>query len=82
MHTCPIRKVKAHKIIADFDRDGKDLTLNQFENAFHNKAKHGKFQEYIQHHISNLRHTGHDGNANCYERTLHFMQLFDHKIKS
>lgn len=76
------QEAKAHKIIADFDRDGKDWTLNQFEDAFHNKAKHGKFQEYIQHHISNLRHTGHDGNANCYERTLHLMQLFDPKIKS
>lgn len=72
---------KANKIIGDFEREGKDWSLNQFEDVFLNKAKHGKIQDYFEQHIANLRDTGHIGNAICYERTFHILQLFDNKFR-
>ncbi|WP_185153855.1 site-specific integrase [Dysgonomonas sp. 520] len=71
---------RANDIISDFERNRTDWTLNQFEEKFLNRAKRGKIQDYFQKTISQLKETGHTGNANTYANTLHILQLYDKKF--
>lgn len=76
------QETKINDILFDFDKNKIDWTLSQFENAFLNKSKQGNVKKYFDTQIKTLRETGHIGNANCYERTFHMMELFDKKINS
>ncbi len=73
--------LKTKNIIDEFHRHKIDWTLNQFEDAFFNYSKKGKVKSFFENEIKNLRKTGHTGNANCYERTMHMLQLFDKKFE-
>lgn len=72
---------RANEVISEFDKGRLDWTLNQFEERFLNKAKKGKVESYFLETVKQLRETGHIGNANCYERTLHMLRLYDGKLK-
>lgn len=71
---------KTKDIIDEFQRKRIDWTLNQFEEAYFNYTKKGKVQAFFENEIKNLRSTGNTGNANCYERTMLMLQLFDKKF--
>lgn len=73
-------RIQAQEIIDNFRREHVDWTLNQFADAFLNKAKQGKVKAYMENHISVLRDTGHDGNANCYAATLKMLEHYDSKF--
>jgi integrase len=72
-----LQVLKAQEIIESFNRNKIDWTLNQFEEAFFNYTKKGKIQPFIQNLIETLKSTGHTGNANCYQRTLDMLNIFD-----
>jgi integrase len=72
---------RAGDIISEFEKNRIDWTLNQFEDKFLNRAKRGKIQPYFLNTVKQLRETGHTGNADCYARTLHMLQLYDKKLK-
>lgn len=72
---------RANDVISEFVKDRIDWTLNQFEDRFLNRAKKGKVEPFFLNTIKELREIGHTGNANCYERTLHMLYLFDAKFK-
>lgn len=72
---------RADEVISEFEKNRIDWTLNQFEERFLNKAKKGKVEPYFLETVKQLRETGHTGNANCYERTLHMLRLYDGKLK-
>lgn len=72
--------IKTKEIIDEFHRNKIDWTLNQFEDAYLNYAKKGKVKPFFENEIKNLREAGHIGNANCYQRTLHMLELFDKKF--
>ncbi len=74
--------LKAKDIINDFDKQKKDWTLNQFEEAFFNYSKKGKVKPFFEKLINDLRVTGHSGNANCYERTMNILEIFDKKFSN
>lgn len=71
---------KADKTIQGFNNNKIDWTLNQFEDAFLNRSKQGKVKPFIQNLVQTMRATNHNGNADCYERTLHMLELFDKKF--
>ena len=71
------QETKAKDVIYEFDHNKIDWTLNQFEDAFHHRSKKGKVKPFFEQHISTLRATGHIGNADCYERTMGMLELFD-----
>ena len=75
-------EVRVNDVIRAFETDRIDWTLNQFEAAFLNRATKGKVKEYFETHISNLKDTGHHGNASCNANTLHMLELFDNKFAS
>lgn len=72
--------IKAQDIIDDFEHNKIDWTLNQFEDAFLNRSKQGKVKHFIENLVKTMRATDHNGNADCYERTLHMLELFDKKF--
>lgn len=74
-------KARAREIIEKFEIDGIDWTLNQFEDAFLNPSKQGKFCAYLENHVQTLRDTGHTGNAKCYFETLRLLK-YRLRIKS
>ncbi len=71
---------RANDIIMEFERNKIEWTLDQFEDAFTSKAKRGRAELYFVSVIDELRKTDHIGNAECYARTLHMLQLFDPKF--
>ncbi|WP_263667902.1 site-specific integrase [Bacteroides nordii] len=71
---------RSEEIIDEFNKNRVDWTLNQFEDQFFNKARRGKVEPYFIRLISDLRSTGHLGNANCYDCTLHMLELYDSKF--
>lgn len=75
-------ETRAYDIISDFDKNRIDWTLNQFEDKFVNRSKQGKVSPFFIRTIKELRDTGHTGNAICYERTLHMLELFDPKFEN
>lgn len=72
---------RADSAISEFEKNRVDWTLNQFEDKFLNKAKKGKVEPYLIDTVGQLRATGHTGNANCYEQTLHMLKLYDGKFR-
>ena len=76
------RKSDIIQIISDFEKEKKDWTINQFEEAFFNHSKKGKIYDYLFNHIRILKETNHVGNSLCYSNTLHLLQLFDKKFES
>ena len=67
------KKSEILRIIADFDSNKIDWTLNQFEQEVFHYSNKGNVKEFFE----NLIQTG---NANCYSRTLHVLELFDEKL--
>ena len=74
------KKSEIIKIISDFERDKIDWTINQFEMAFFHYSSKGNVKDYFNSLISTLRDTNHFGNAECYARTMHMIELFDNKF--
>lgn len=71
---------RAHEIIAKFEMDRMDWTLNQFEDAFLNTSRQGKFKDYLESHIKTLRETGHMGNTKCYFEMMRLVGYYDPKL--
>jgi len=74
------RKSDIIQILSDFEKEKKDWTINQFEEAFFNYSKKGKINDYFENLITTLKETNHVGNALCYSGTLHILKLFDKKF--
>ena len=75
-------EVRVNSIFREYERQNIDWTLNQFENVFLNRESKGKVKDYFESLIATLRDTNHFGNAGCYSRTLHMLELFDSKFSS
>lgn len=73
-------KTRARGIVERFEMEGVDWSLNQFEEAFLNQSKQGKFLPYYLNHIENLQATGHIGNARTYQQTLDMLKKYDKKL--
>lgn len=74
------KKSEILRIIADFDANKIDWTLNQFEQEFFHYSNKGNVKEFFENLIQIYKDTNHIGNANCYSRTLHVLELFDEKL--
>lgn len=74
------KKSEILRIIADFDANKIDWTLNQFEQEFFHYSNKGNVKEFFENLIQTYKDTNHIGNANCYSRTLHILELFDEKL--
>lgn len=74
------KKSEILRIIADFDSNKIDWTLNQFEQEFFHYSNKGNVKEFFENLIQTYKDTNHIGNANCYSRTLHVLELFDEKL--
>ncbi|MFR9539172.1 MAG: site-specific integrase [Rikenellaceae bacterium] len=73
-------EVRVNELMRNYEIDRVDWTLNQFEDAFLNRASKGKAKDYFDKLIATLKETGHHGNARCYAATLHLLELFDSKF--
>ena len=71
------KEVQILDMISEFDRLKIDWTLNQFEEMFLHKSYQGNGSNFFTNLITDLKDTGHDGNAECYQRTLDMLRLFD-----
>ena len=71
------KEVQILDMISEFDRLKIDWTLNQFEEMFLHKSHQGNVNDFFTNLITDLKDTGHDGNAECYQRTLDMLGLFD-----
>ena len=67
-------ETQINEIFRNFEIERVDWTLNQFEEAFLNKASKGKVKDYFNKTITTLKDTGHVGNSVCYSRTLHMLE--------
>ncbi|MDU1905816.1 MAG: tyrosine-type recombinase/integrase [Dysgonomonas sp.] len=76
------KEVQAHDIIEEFDRLKIDWTLNQFEDMFLHKSYQSNVSDFFTKLISDLKETGHDGNAECYQRTLDMLRLYDSEFNN
>lgn len=74
------KKSEILRIIADFDANKIDWTLNQFKQEFFHYSNKGNVKEFFENLIQTYKDTNHIGNANCYSRTLHVLELFDEKL--
>ena len=75
-------ETRVNEIIRDFELSYIDWTLNQFEDKFYNHSSKGNVREYFDSLISTLRDTNHFGNAECYARTMHMIEMFDNKFET
>ena len=73
-------KVRAREIVERFEIEGIDWTLNQFEDAFLNTSKQGKFNAYFTDRIAELHATGHIGNSQTYKQTQDILKSYDRKL--
>jgi integrase len=73
-------KVKAEKIITEFERLGIDFTIQQFANAFKKKTIDLNPSDYFDSHIEKLTETGKFGNADVFRSTLKILKIFDKKF--
>ena len=73
-------KVRAREIVERFEIEGIDWTLNQFEDAFLNTSKQGKFNAYFTDRIAELHATGHIGNSQTYKQTQDMLRNYDRKL--
>lgn len=73
-------KVRAREIVERFDMESIDWTLNQFEDAFLNTSKQGKFNAYFTDRIAELHATGHIGNSQTYKQTQDMLRSYDRKL--
>ena len=73
-------KVRAREIVERFEIEGIDWTLNQFEDAFLNTSKQGKFNAYFSDRIAELHATGHIGNSQTYKQTQDILKSYDRKL--
>lgn len=75
-------EARVNEVMRNFEDDRIDWTLNQFEEAFLNKASKGNVNDYFNSLITTLKDTKHFGNAACYSRTLHMLKLHDKKFET
>lgn len=73
-------ETRVNAVFRDFEIEGIDWTLNQFEDAFVGHNSKGNVKDYFNTLITTLKETGHIGNSTCYSRTLHMLELFDSKF--
>lgn len=73
-------ETRVNAVFRDFEIEGIDWTLNQFEDAFVGHKSKGNVKDYFNTLITTLKETGHIGNSTCYSRTLHMLELFDSKF--
>ena len=73
-------KARAREIVERFEIEGIDWTLNQFEDAFLNTSKQGKFNAYFTDRIAELHATGHIGNSQTYKQTQDMLRSYDRKL--
>ncbi|HIZ85783.1 MAG TPA: site-specific integrase [Candidatus Coprenecus stercoravium] len=71
------KKSEIFRIISDFENERTDWTLDQFEQAYLHLSAKRNVREYFLCLIDACKETGHIGNATCYERTLHILEVFD-----
>lgn len=71
---------RAQTVERDFEYDKIDWTLNQFEDAFLYKSKQGKFLDFVRLRITEMKDTGHIGNAKVWERVVYNLRLFDKRL--
>ena len=71
---------RAGKILLMFAEKQQNWSLIQFEETFCCKNRENKLYDIIIEHIELLKSTNHIGNATCYNRTLHILELFDDKF--
>ena len=71
------KEVQILDMLGEYDRLKIDWTLNQFEEMFLHKSHQANVCDFFTNLIKNLKETGHDGNAECYQRTLDMLSLFD-----
>lgn len=74
------KKSEILNIIAEFEKNKIDWTLNQFEREFFHYSQKGNVKDYFEKLIQTYKATNHIGNAACYNRTLHMLELFDAKF--
>jgi integrase len=75
-------EARVNEVMRDFENDRIDWTLNQFEEVFLNKTPKGNVKDYFDSLITTLKDTNHFGNAECYSRTMHMLELFDSKFET
>ena len=68
---------RVQNVELDFEHDKIDWTLNQFEQEFFHYSNKGNVKDYFEKLIQTYKDTNHIGNAACYNRTLHLLELFD-----
>ncbi|MDA3942068.1 MAG: site-specific integrase [Bacteroidetes bacterium] len=73
-------KAKALDIVRDFERQGVDWTLNQFEAKMRSKAYSANLKCYFESHIEKLKNNGKFGYAEVFSSTLLILTLFDPKF--
>ncbi|WP_455667153.1 site-specific integrase [Phocaeicola sp.] len=73
---------RAQAVELDFERDRIDWTLNQYADAFLYKSKQGKFLDFVETCIKEMKETGHIGNSKVWEKVICNMKLFDKKLSA
>lgn len=76
------KKAEIVDIIRLFEKERINWTLSQFDEKYRNTAKQGLVIPFFERHIAELRSTGNTGNANCYQRTLDMLLIYDKRLKS
>ncbi|MDL2265540.1 site-specific integrase [Parabacteroides sp. OttesenSCG-928-G07] len=74
------KKAEILKILSTFEQNKIDWTPNQFEREFFHYSSKGNVKDYFDSLITTLKDTNHFGNAACYARTMHLLELFDNKF--
>lgn len=75
-------EVQVNETFRNFEIEHIDWTLNQFREAYLNRASKYHVKDYIEALITTLRETGHIGNSYCYSRTLHVLELYDKSFEN
>lgn len=73
-------KTKANDIVSEFEKQGIDWTLNQFESKMRSKSYSSNPKDYFEGHIVKLKNNGRFGYAEVFASTLLILTLFDKKF--
>lgn len=69
-------EARADTIIDSFQKDGKEFTFDQFEQAFRKKTKPTNVLEFFDTLIQDMKETGREGNKNIYQDTKNAIARF------
>ncbi len=73
-------KTKALDIVGDFEKQGLDWTLNQFESKMRSKTYSTNLKDYFESHIEKLKNNAKYVNAEVFRSTLLMLTIFDSKF--